>query len=519
MANGLNDLKDLMDQATKAPEGEQKVINEGAGAGNGDGDKGTKKTRVPKEVKDQSTLFQEHNVGAGNLVPADSVAGKLMKVNSKIAQIAGFIVPNSPRIEIVVSRNKVSKKDEPERYETRVNVKERFSQQIKGIVLNHSPELVSRINEEKSARGTTPMTGEMSVMGPDGQVINVARKSAEVFEQEAGTLLMATKILGYEAFISWMLDYCWYEIQEAPAIFWSHKENRTVTKDGVKTTFEKQVSSVSDLKPSQKPSYILAYKFDEVRARYEKRVAESAGKTTAKGNKVTVKAPTLKDVYPLSSKYRGRKLAVPGNFIAMKKFEHTSVKGSYTPEEQAEMNKKYIREGFSVNNAAAFSKKLESMTAESKERVTIDANGDVTASQFFAANNSLVANKEYLSTISRWWGKVDTLSDLDMKLVAKSPKEVPASRDGSKPAYTKYELNFIQFGKVGNQLTNPEYKAIVSATDGRLTDSDVTTFISSLSASTGKNTNVRQGINYDVSVASSADILSAIAAMSSAYTA
>lgn len=513
-ASQMNEVMELMKQASEkgAPKGETKEITPGS---NNKEVTGEAKKRVPKEIKDQSTLFVENNI-QGNHLGGDTISGKLMKVNSKISQIAGFIVPNSPRIEINVSSTKVSKDEEPERFETKINVKEKFSQQIKGVILNYSPELVARINEEKATRGTTSLTGELVVKRSDGTTEKVARKTPEVFEMEADTIDKSTKILGYQAFIQWLLDYCWFEIQEAPAIFWSYKDKRTHTKDGVKTDEIKEIKSPADLRASQATNYQLTYKWDEVIKRYTERQKKASGQLTASGKEKTVKVPTLKDIYPLSSKYRGRKLAVPGNFIAIKKFEHIATKGAYTPEEQAEMNKKYVREGFSVNNATAFQKKFNNMTAETKERVTINEKGDVTASQFFADSNSLVANQDYLSTINRWWGKVDTLNTLDMKLVKKSETEVKERKDSNgtvRPAYKKYVLDFIQFGKTGNQLSDPEYSKIVAATDNRLTDSDVVKFISTLSSSSAKNPNSRGGINYDVTVSSSQDLIASLNAL------
>lgn len=516
----MNTMKDQ-----SAPKGEEKTITPGA-AGNAEvaTDGAEKKKRKPKEVKDQSTLFMEHNIGNGNHLSADSPAGKLMKVNSKLSEIAGFIVPNSPRFDIVVTRNKISKKGEtPEVYETRVNVKEKFSQQIKGVIVNFIPELITRINEEKAARGTTPMTGELDFKKPDGTIVKVARKTPEVFEMEAATLDRGTKIYGYPEFIQWMIDYCWFEIQEASAIFWAHKEKRTKTVDGNKTTEIKDIKSPADLRAAQATGYQITSKFEEVKKRYFEKVAKVAGQFKADGKTPkTVKTPTLKDVYPLSSKYRGRKLAIPGNFIAIKKFETITPKASYTPEEQAQMNKMYIREGFSVNKQDSFMRKFNDMSVESKERVNITETGDVNSSQFFAENNSLVANADYLKTVYRWWGKADTTTVLDMRLVKKSEKQVEAKTDkdgNERPAYTKYVLDFVQFGKPGNTLTNAEYQNIVKATDGRLSDGDVTAFISTLNTNSRKDPNTRGGINYDVTTQSAQDIIASLEALASSVNA
>ena len=71
------------------------------------------------------------------------------------------------------------------------------------------------------------------------------------------------------------------------------------------------------------------------------------------------KTPTLKDIYPLASRYRGRKLAIPGNFIAIKKYIQINTKSSYSAEEQAENNLKYIREGFNPSKKDKFMEKLQ----------------------------------------------------------------------------------------------------------------------------------------------------------------
>lgn len=510
----LKNLQAMMGQTKEmAPQGQEKTITQGSG--NKEVPAGKQTTpRKPREIKSQSKLFMEHNIGeAKNQFSVDSPVGKLMRVNSKLSEIAGFIVPNSPRYDINVTRTKVSGKDEDPRYETKINVKEKFSQQIKGVIVNFIPELEKRIDEERSARGTTPMTGTIEMIQPDGSVKEIARKTPEMFESEAATLVRSTKVLGYEAFIQWMLHYCWFAISEAPAIFWSHNERRTRTVDGTKTTEDKAIKSPADLRTSQSTGYVLTSKLDEINERLNKKIAENAGKFDSKGNPKKVKTPTLKDIYPLSSGYRGRKLAIPGNFIAIKKFETIAVKPSYTPEEQAEMNKMYIREGFSVNKQDTFMNKFNDMNAESKERVTITEAGDVTSSQFFAAQNSLVANEDYLKTIPRWWGKVDTTTVLDMRLVKKSEHKVEAKKDSKgveRPAYTKYVLDFTPFGQPLNDLTNAEYKSILAATDSRLTQGEVLDFIKTLNKSNTRDTNTRGGVNYDVTLADAQDIIAAL---------
>lgn len=512
-----DDLQKLMENAAKTsnPQGETKTVTEGQPSANTEVS-GEKKTKTKKPVKDQSTLFTEYGIGKGNNISVDSPAGKLMRVNSKLSEIAGFIVPNSPRFDISVTRNKISKKDEADRYETRINVKEKFSQTIKGVIVNTVPELITRINEEKAARGTAPLTGTTTIRRPDGTTVEVARKTPEVFEMEAASLERTTKIYDYSGFIQWLLDYAWFAISEAPAIFWVHRNQKTQTKDGEKIVSVKDINSPADLKNASETGYVITSKYEDVIKRYTEKKINAAGQVTKSKKPKTVKVPTLKEVYPLSSKYRGRKLAIPGNFIAMKKYETVTAKASYTPEEQAVMNKMYIREGFSVNRQETFQKRLNDMSAQSKERVTITPTGDVTASQFFASNNSLVANADYLGTIYRWWGKPDTVTPLDVRLVKKTEKTVDERTDKNgnvRPAYTKYEMVFTAFGKPGNQLSNTEYANIVKATDGRLTDSDVTSFLSTLSTSGRRDPNTRGGINYDVTIASSQDIIDSLKAL------
>ena len=521
--NNVGDLDAVLAQLKGQGEaqGEQKIIENqnkdeqvntpdggNDGGSNGDGNGKTGKPREKREIKAVSTLFKEKNVGKDAQYTKDSVVGKLMSVNSKLSSIAGFIVPNSPRVEIVVNKRTSKKKDQPDVTTTEVGVKEKFSQQIKGVIINYCPELVSRIREEKSVRGETAMTGEMKIT-VNGEQVMVARKDAEAFLQERSNLDYTTEVFSYEEAIKWITDNCWYEIAEAPGIFWSHKKIVKKTVDKVSTETVKEIKSAADLTASQSTSYQVILKFDEVLKRYQDRVEkvnnENLNLAEGEKKKKQPKTPTLKDIYPLASRYRGRKLAIPGNFIAIKKYIQINTKSSYSAEEQAENNLKYIREGFNPSKKDKFMEKLQYMTSKAKENVTITDDGDVTASRFFMEGNSLVADTDYLATIPRWWGKEERFTPLTMKLVKKElvHKDAKTDKNGKvTPASDKYVLSYTEFGKDGNRLANEEYKKIVDATDNRLTEEQVIEFIGALSTKSTRNPNVRGSVDYDTAASS-----------------
>lgn len=504
MAKEDNKLADLLNQmGSTLPEGVEETLENGTkGAqenASGEEAKATDGEKKKREVKNASEFFRSEGVTSG-IVNPDSQEGQLKKAWSQIASIAGFITPASPKLAIALQTRKISEKDvTPEVRETNINLKESFGSTPKGIIYNTCAELEDRIKQVQRSSDAAPT--KQIVVGLDGKQQEIAAKTAAEFIESRSTLIMSTKIKNYNEFIEQVLNYGWFAISEAPEIFWAHTKvsTRTDKDTGEKKTTTSVINSAADLSKTQNTDYRLVHKYATAKENYEKKVATYAGLSDEERKKQKApKKPLLKDIFPLRSNYRSR-LACPGNFIAIKEFKTQPVRPSYTPEQAEQMNRMYVEKAF-PKKAETLQNKLATLTETARTRVSITDEGKVTSSQFFAPQNSLVADAAYLESIKRWWGP-ETFKVTTAKLVQRKIEHIEektSSTGNVTPAHDRIIDEFIPFGEAGNKLTDDRYAKIVKATDSRLTESMVNEFIASLRNTSDKEGKVYDGVRNDV---------------------
>ena len=464
-------------------------VSEDGGNNGGENQDVTKEGKKRKrELKKNSDLFNKVGFGdSTQRILPDSPAGKLMLANSQISEIAGFIVPATSKLEIGVSTTTANRGTPTEVSKTSVKIVERFSSTIKGVIINHCPELDARIDDERQANQSDFVTGMMTIVKPDGSTAEVPRKTNEQFLNNKETLTMVTEIKTYEEAVKYIVFYTWFSILEAPAIFYSFTK-KTRRKNSEEYNYQ-EIKSAYDLKGKSKASYSCVNKLIEASEAYKKRKEKAAEKAAEDPTKKVrkPKALTVRDCFPMYSDYRSRKLVVPGNFIAIKKYNTVSPKSSYTAEECKKYNAMYVNPAFGKKTDVR-TNKINSLDAESASLVTISGD-QVTASKFFAEQNSLVNQTEVIAGVKRWFDRTQFLTLADAKLVKKNEVAVPEKTVNNKviPATVKYTYDFVEFGTAGNTLQNPEYANIVQATNGRLNDAMVSSFIASLSTRTSKD--------------------------------
>lgn len=394
--------------------------------------KATKKGEPKNKVSFSSMLgsLMEAPSVSRSIARKGSPVQKLQEIMSDHAEICGFIKPTNSRMELVVTKSRTG--------EYEINLKEKMSRTVRGVIFRYPVDLAVAINAQRS--NVEEFVGRTDKEFRDDFTIDPTRIQTN------------TSIYSLTEFINWMTKYCWYRIKEAPAIYHEHMKYK-------KIQGEDKYEAIAVTSPDKNGAeYFIETKIMVAKERKQK-------------NAFANRVPSLTDLYALKSSYRGVMLTVEGNYIAIERYRTIRINRTYSKEEADLMNTIYVEPAFGTTEEV-YTKKIGAMSAKAKERVPSTKKGAF-ASQFFTEKGSLLAQKEYISTIPHYWDKRLYLNPNEVQLVMKDWNEKG----------TRLEFKKIAFGDTGNTLDINDYARIVKACEGTLTTTMVKEFIDTIKRS------------------------------------
>lgn len=362
-----------------------------------------------------------------------SEQGQRLELMSKKAKICGFIKATDSCFVIALAKNTAGLYD--------IGLKQKAVKALKGVIWKTPRDLEKAIHD-------------YNMKNPAPKAVDLAKTWDLSSEPPAMKLHIDT----YAGFLSWASKNLWGQILEAAEIFVPYyKYTKEVDGEGnvIKENDKPKLKAELVTNAPESVGYSIVPTFD---------------KAAKKRN--TGAIATIPDFFKLTCSYRTI-LALEGNCIFIEKFKTYSKFNSKDAELVKELNAKYVAPAFG-SNAEKRKEKYALLSPAAKEMVS-EANGVYTS--VFFGETSRLTDKKYLETVVSYRDKKRNIRQENIPVALISKK---LNKKG-----TNYVAEKIPFGQSGNDLSNPEYRGIVKACEGQLTEEMVLECISKLKKSKG----------------------------------